>query len=52
MMMVQYLLDADDESSIPAVAAPQTTFADVVAPVALALDQEKRVTGADLRSSP
>ena len=44
MMMVQYLLDADDDVIIPAVAAPQTTFADDVAPVALALDQEKRVT--------
>ncbi len=45
MMMVQYLLDADEEVVIPAVEAPQTTFADVVAPVQLALDQEKRVTG-------
>jgi ferritin len=44
MMMVQYLLDADDEVVIPAVAAPQTSFDDEVAPVALALDQEKRVT--------
>jgi ferritin len=45
MMMVQYLLDADDEVTIPAVAAPQTSFPDDVAPVVLALDQEKRVTG-------
>jgi bacterioferritin B len=44
MMMVQYLLDADAEVVIPGVAAPQTAFADVVAPVALALEQEKRVT--------
>ena len=44
MMMVQYLLDADDEVVVPAVAAPQTSFGDVVAPVALALEQEKRVT--------
>ena len=44
MMMVQYLLDAGDEVIIPAVEAPQTSFADDVAPVALALDQEKRVT--------
>lgn len=44
MMMVQYLLDADEEVVIPAVAAPQTTFPDIVAPVALALQQEKRVT--------
>jgi ferritin len=44
MMMVQYLLDAGDEVIIPAVAAPQTAFADDVAPIALGLDQEKRVT--------
>ena len=44
MMMVQYLLDAGDAVTIPAVAAPQTSFADDVAPVELALDQEKRVT--------
>jgi len=44
MMMVQYLLDTDAEIRIPGVAAPVTAFADVVAPVALALDQEKRVT--------
>ena len=45
MMMVQYLLDADDRVVVPAVEAPQVEFADVVAPVQLALDQEKRVTG-------
>jgi ferritin len=45
MMMVQYLLDADAEAVIPAVDAPQISFPDVVAPVQLALDQEKRVTG-------
>ena len=44
MMIVQYLLDADLEPAIPGVAAPQTSFADVVAPVALALEQEQRVT--------
>jgi ferritin len=44
MMMVQYLMDADAEVTIPGVAAPQTSFADIVAPVALALDQEKRVS--------
>ncbi len=44
MMMVQYLLDTDSEVTIPAVEAPLATFADVVAPVRLALDQEKRVT--------
>ncbi|MGY1855605.1 ferritin [Modestobacter sp. SYSU DS0290] len=44
MMMVRYLLDADARVQIPGIAAPITDFADVVAPVALALDQEKRVT--------
>jgi ferritin len=44
MMMVQYLLDAGAEVSVPGVPAPQAGFADVVAPVALALEQEQRVT--------
>ena len=44
MMMVQFLLDADGDLTIPAVAAPKTAFDDLVSPVALALDQEKRVT--------
>ena len=44
MIMVQYLLDSDDEVVIPAVESPQTQFADDIAPVALALEQEKRVT--------
>ena len=44
MIMVQYLLDADADVVTPGVEAPQTEFSDVVAPVALALAQEKRVT--------
>jgi ferritin len=44
MMMVKYLLDADAEVVIPGVAAPQVSFSDVVAPVSLALAQERRVT--------
>jgi bacterioferritin B len=44
MMLVQYLLDADHDVVTPGVEAPQTTFPDAAAPVALALDQEKRVT--------
>ena len=44
LMMVQYLLDTDAEVTIPGVEASQSTFPDVVAPVQLALDQEKRVT--------
>jgi bacterioferritin B len=44
MMLVQYLLDADHEVSIPGVEAPKTTFANPLEPVELALAQEKRVT--------
>lgn len=44
MMMVQYLLDAGLDVSIPGVDAPKTSFRDVVEPVALALEQERRVT--------
>jgi len=44
MMMVRYLLDTDSQVEIPGVEAPQSSFSDVVAPVVLALDQEKRVT--------
>jgi len=45
MMMVQYLLDADEKVQIPGVEAPNNEFTDVVQPVQIALDQEKRVTG-------
>src|SRR6187402_3097271 len=44
MMMVQYLIDADADVVIPGIAAPQVVFEDIVAPVSLALEQEKRVT--------
>jgi len=44
MMMVRFLVDTDAEVAIPALPAPQSTFADVVEPVALALEQERRVT--------
>jgi ferritin len=44
MMMVQYLLDADVGVAVPGVGAPTIEFEDVVAPVQLALEQEKRVT--------
>jgi bacterioferritin B len=44
MIMVQYLLDADADVVTPGIDPPQTDFADAVAPVALALGQEKRVT--------
>ena len=44
MMMVQYLLDQGVDPVIPGIAAPKNGFADIVEPVQLALDQEKRVT--------
>jgi ferritin len=44
MMIVQFLLDSDHAVEIPAVDAPQTVFSGARAPVALALEQEKRVT--------
>ncbi len=44
MMLVQYLLDAGRDVLVPGVQAPQTSFDDAVAPVRLALDQEKTVT--------
>lgn len=44
MMIVQYLLDAATPVRIPGVEAPQTSFADDRTPVALALEQEQRVT--------
>jgi ferritin len=44
LMIVQYLLDADARVAIPGVAAPRSDFADAVAPVALALEQERTVT--------
>ena len=43
MMMVQFLLDTDQEVAVPSIEAPQQTFSDIVAPVAMALEQEKRV---------
>ncbi len=43
MMMVQYLLDVDEEVRIPDIKAQQTSFQDGVAPVKMALDQERRV---------
>jgi ferritin len=44
MMMIRYLLDADADVTVPGIAAPESGFADVVAPVALALEQERRVS--------
>jgi ferritin len=44
MMLVQFLLDADAPVRVPGVEGPKTEFKDAVEPVALALEQEKRVT--------
>jgi bacterioferritin B len=44
MMMVQFLLDTDGEVTIPGVQAPRARFEDVVGPIALALEQEQRVS--------
>ncbi len=43
MMMVQYLLDVDEEVRIPDIKAQQTSYEDGVAPVRMALEQERRV---------
>ena len=45
MMMVQYLMDADVPVVIPGTEAPKGDFADIVEPVRVALEQEKRVSG-------
>ena len=45
MMMVQYLMDADAEVVIPGIEAPRSGFGDIVEPVVVALEQEKRVSG-------
>ena len=44
MMMVQYLLDSGSDVTLGAVDAPRTDFPDLVEPVRLALEQERRVT--------
>jgi len=44
MMLVQYLLDADEQVVVPGIEAPKTDFSDAVEPIALALAQERRVT--------
>ena len=44
MMMVQFLLDTDGEVTIPGVEVPLARFEDVVAPIVLALEQERRVS--------
>ena len=43
MMMIQYLLDVDEEVHIPDIKSQQTNYEDGVAPVRMALLQERRV---------
>jgi bacterioferritin B len=45
LMMVRYLLDSGAAVHIPGVEGPRAEFADAVEPVALALEQERTVTG-------
>ena len=45
MMLIQFLLDADQPVRTLGVEAPKTEFKGAVEPVTLALEQEKRVTG-------
>jgi ferritin len=45
MMMIKYLLDTDAPVRLREVAAPETSFADHIAPILLALDQERKVSG-------
>jgi bacterioferritin B len=44
LMMVKYLLDSDGQPSVPGVADPRGDFDDVVEPVRVALEQERKVT--------
>ena len=43
MMMIQYLLDVGEDVRIPDISGVKTKFDDDVAPVRMALEQEKRV---------
>ena len=44
LMIIRYLLDIGEEATIPGVAAPNVSFADIVHPVRVALEQEQKVT--------
>ncbi len=44
MMITQYMLDAGHPIAVPGVGEPRGDFPDTVAPVQLALEQEKRVS--------
>ena len=44
MMMVRYVMDSGAPPQVPGAPAPATAFEDLVAPVEVALEQERRVT--------
>jgi ferritin len=44
LMMAQYLLDSDIRPRIPGVRDPRQDFSDLVEPIAVALEQERKVT--------
>jgi bacterioferritin B len=44
LMIIKYLLDIEEEATIPGVSAPQNGFADLVEPVRIALEQERKVS--------
>jgi bacterioferritin B len=44
MMMIRYLLDTDSPVRLREVTAPEGTFADHIAPIRLALEQERTVS--------
>src|SRR3954453_20858144 len=43
MMMVQFLIDTDQDVRIPDITSQQTSFEDVLSPVRMSLEQERRV---------
>src|SRR5438094_9610655 len=45
MMMIKYLLDTNAPVRLREVAAPAAGFTDHIAPIQLALDQERKVSG-------
>ncbi len=44
MMIVRYLLDIEADVTIPGIGAPRVEFTDLVDPVRMALEQERKVT--------
>jgi bacterioferritin B len=44
MMIIQYMMDAGHPIAVPAIPEPRGSFPDTVEPVAVALEQEKRVS--------